>query len=164
MKYDLDKYLKLAKNKEKANKLFITKLRKKKPKDLDYNVVSAHNKVFNYTDCLKCANCCKTISPIITNKDIERIAKHFKMKPYALIEQYFRLDEDEDYVFTKTPCPFLMPDNYCMIYDIRPKACREYPHTDRNKFYKILNLTYRNSLVCPAVYEVIEELKVIYDK
>jgi Fe-S-cluster containining protein len=24
-----------------------------------------------------------------------------------------------------------MDDNKCSIYEVRPKACREYPHTDR---------------------------------
>ncbi len=30
-----------------------------------------------------------------------------------------------------SPCPFLGDDNYCSVYEARPKACREYPHTDR---------------------------------
>lgn len=29
------------------------------------------------------------------------------------------------------PCPLLGRDNYCAVYADRPKACREYPHTDR---------------------------------
>ncbi|HYX06053.1 MAG TPA: hypothetical protein VE912_04900 [Bacteroidales bacterium] len=45
------------------------------------------------------------------------------------------------------------------VYEDRPRACREYPHTDRKKFHQILNLTLKNSEVCPAVFMVIEKLK-----
>ena len=76
-----------------------------------------------------------------------------------MVEKYIRIDEDGDYVFKTMPCPFLMPDNYCQIYENRPKACKEYPHTDRKKFYQITNLSIKNSHVCPIVYEVLEDLK-----
>ncbi|MGQ1785972.1 YkgJ family cysteine cluster protein [Saccharicrinis sp. GN24d3] len=162
MKLDLDRYKELANNKAKENKAFVARLRKKKPKTLDDSVYNAHVKAFENIDCLGCANCCKSISPIIIDRDIDRIARHLKMKRPDLIDQYFEIDEDQDYVFKETPCPFLMPDNYCMIYEVRPRACREYPHTDRKRFYQILNLTFRNSFVCPAVYEVLETLKKEY--
>jgi Fe-S-cluster containining protein len=121
-----------------------------------------HNDAFDHINCLECANCCKTTSPIVIDRDIDRIAKHLKLKPSQMIEQYLQLDEEGDYVFRKTPCPFLMPDNYCMIYEVRPRACREYPHTDRARFHQILKLTWRNTLVCPAVLEIVEELRKEY--
>ncbi len=93
------------------------------------------------------------------DKDVERLAKHFKIKPSQFVEEYLYIDEESDYVFRKTPCPFLLSDNYCMVYESRPKACREYPHTDRKRFYQILNLTLKNTEVCPAVYDVVERLK-----
>lgn len=113
-------------------------------------------------DCLDCANCCKTTSPIVIDRDIDRLAKRLKMKPSQVVDQYLRLDEDGDYVFTQAPCPFLLPDNCCMVYEDRPRACREYPHTDRKRFHQVLNLTYKNTLVCPAVLEVVEGLKEKY--
>jgi Fe-S-cluster containining protein len=148
-------------NKDEIKTLF-KKLRKKKPKDLDHIVHSLHEKETSCFDCLECANCCSSISPIITERDIERLAKHFRIKTTAFIKQYLHLDEDGDYVFNETPCPFLMPDNYCLVYEYRPKACREYPHTDRRKFIQILNLTLKNREVCPIVYNIIEELKKDY--
>lgn len=57
------------------------------------------------------------------------------------------------------PCAFLDSDNYCMIYDYRPKACREYPHTDRKKFHQISHLTLKNVSICPAAFQVVEEMK-----
>lgn len=52
------------------------------------------------------------------------------------------------------PCPFLLPDNYCMVYQSRHKACREYPHTDRKPFYQLLSVTEKNIETCPAVLEI----------
>ncbi|MFP4023918.1 MAG: YkgJ family cysteine cluster protein [Thiohalospira sp.] len=141
------------------NKTFFTRLKKKKPKNLDKIVHKLHDEVFQEINCLDCANCCKSISPTLYNKDIERLAKHLKIKPSQFVEQYLYIDSEGDYVFKQTPCPFLLPDNYCMVYENRPKACREYPHTDRTRFYQILNLTLKNSQVCPAVFELIERLK-----
>ena len=141
------------------NKVFFKKLRKKKSKNLDSVVHALHEEVFEEVDCLACANCCKSLGPRITDIDIARLARHLKLKPGKLIEEYLRIDEDGDYVFKEMPCPFLMPDNYCMVYEYRPKACREYPHTDRKRFYQALNVTLKNTATCPAVFEIIERLK-----
>jgi len=162
IKIDLEQLKLKAQKSEKENKAFFARLKKKKPKDLDDNVSELHDEVFEEIDCLECANCCKSISPVVTAKDIDRLAKHFKMKSSDFIDQYLYMDSDGDYVFQETPCPFLMPDNYCMVYEWRPKACREYPHTDRRKFHQILNITLKNTHYCPTVYEVIERLKKKY--
>lgn len=150
-----DRALKLA----PETKIFFAKLKKKKPKNLDDIVHQLHNEVFEEINCLDCANCCKSISPTLYEKDIERLAKNLKMKPSQLVDEYLQIDEENDYVFRQQPCPFLLPDNYCMIYESRPKACREYPHTDRKRFYQILDLTLKNTLVCPAVFDIVEKLK-----
>ena len=54
---------------------------------------------------------------------------------------------------------FLESDNKCFIYDVRPKACREFPHTDRKKFQQISDLTLKNVAVCPAAFTIVEEMK-----
>ena len=141
------------------NKSFFAKIRKKKPKNLDKVVHQLHEEVFQEIDCLECANCCKSISPTLYDKDVDKLAKHLKLKPSQFVEEYLFVDEEGDYVFKETPCPFLLPDNYCMVYESRPKACREYPHTDRKRFHQILNLTLKNTEVCPAVFDVVEKLK-----
>lgn len=150
---------KRAKDKLKENKKFFSRLRKKPPKDLDLQMQDIHEEEFSRTNCLDCANCCKTTGPLFTNKDIERVSKHLKQKPQQFIDQYLRIDEDRDYVLQQVPCTFLAEDNYCLIYDVRPKACREYPHTDRKDFHKISNLTIKNTAICPAAYNIVEEMK-----
>ena len=155
----LQQLLGLAKDKHNENKKFFGRLKKKTHKNLDYIMQELHEDAFEHTDCLTCANCCKTTGPLFTTADIERIAKHLRMKPQQFIEKYLRIDEDNDYVLQQVPCTFLNNDNYCMIYEVRPKACREFPHTDRKKFQQISNLTLKNVAICPAAYAIVEEMK-----
>ena len=143
----------------KETSAFLKRLAVKKPKNLDTVVHQMHEQTFSEFSCLACANCCKTLGPRLTDRDIERLAKHLRIKLSDFSEKYLSADEDNDYIFNSHPCPFLMDDNRCMVYDQRPKACREYPHTDRKRFYQILNLTHKNIETCPAVYTIIENLK-----
>lgn len=149
----------LAKDKHNENKKYFDKLKKKTPKNLDYQMQEIHESVFERIDCLSCANCCKTTGPLFTNADIERISKFLKLKPHQFTEQYLKIDEDKDFVLQQLPCVFLDAENYCLIYDVRPKACREYPHTDRKKFQQISTITLKNTAICPAAFEVVEEMK-----
>ena len=150
---------KLAKDKQNETKKYFEKLKKKTPKNLDYVMQELHEATFKKTNCLDCANCCKTTGPLFTLADIERIAKHLRQKPQQFIAQYLRVDEDQDYVLQQVPCSFLDTDNSCFIYDVRPKACREFPHTDRKKFQQITNLTLKNVEICPAAYTIVEKMK-----
>ena len=143
----------------KSIKSFILKMKRIQPQKLDKLMMDQHNQEFQKINCLECANCCKTISPAIYDSDIKRIAVTLKMKTGDVISAYLQLDKDGEYVFRNTPCPFLDENNLCFIYDSRPKACREYPHTDRKRFYQILNITARNTKVCPAVFNIIERMR-----
>lgn len=152
------KDLKIKAGKNKDEFLLFYKKHKKRLDKMDSVVQDLHNRFSSEIDCLACANCCKTLGPAIYDKDIDRMAKALKMRPSEVVDTYLRIDEDGDYVFKTMPCPFLMPDNYCMIYESRPKACREYPHTDRKKFAQIYKLTVTNTSTCPIAYEVLKEL------
>jgi uncharacterized protein len=149
--------------KDVTNKL-IRQLKQKTPKDLDDQTHKAHEEVFEKIDCLTCGNCCKTTSPVFTLNDVDRISKRLKMKPSAFTEKYLTADLDNDLVLKTAPCSFLDEDNSCLIYSDRPTACRTYPHTDRKRIYQLLDLTYENSFICPAVQGVLKKLSSIYIK
>lgn len=159
MDINLQQLAKLAKEKTSENQRFFSHLKKKHPKNLDYIVQELHDEAFDEIDCLRCANCCKTTGPLLTNIDIERISKHLRLKPSDFISKHLRIDEDGDYVFKSLPCPFLASDNYCLIYQVRPKACREYPHTNRKKIYQIDKITIKNTEICPIAFNVVEKMK-----
>lgn len=159
MSLDIARFNQTAHRKAAENRKFLRNLKKKNARPVDDHFHTLHEEVFDEIDCLTCANCCKTTSPIFYESDIERMAKALRMKPGDVVDTYLRIDEDNDYVLKSSPCPFLDADNYCTVYDSRPKACREYPHTDRKKMVQIMELTYKNTLVCPAVLEMVERLK-----
>ena len=144
---------------KKLNKTLLDRIKKRPPGHLDQTVHELHHETFEKIDCLTCANCCKTTSPIVTSTDIDRISKRLRIKPSELIDTYLKIDEDGDYVFKTAPCPMLDSDNYCSIYTDRPTACRTYPHTDRKKFYQLSSITYQNSFICPAVQEILDKLR-----
>lgn len=153
-----------AATERKSHIALFKRLKQKPPKDLDYTMQSLHDDTFDNINCLECANCCKTTSPLFTNRDILRISKFLKLKPQHFIDKYLKEDEDGDMVLKRSPCPFLFEDNTCMIYEVRPKACAEYPHTNRKKFYQISNITLNNMSICPAAFQIVEKLKIQFQK
>lgn len=157
MNETLQKILARAKSLKKENKKFYAQLSRRK--DLDVLFHQNHEQAFREIDCLECANCCKTTSPIFRDVDIDRIARHLGVKPSEFTQKHLHIDEDQDWVLNSSPCLFLDENNYCRIYEVRPKACREYPHTDRKNMSQILDLTYRNTTVCPAVATITERIK-----
>ncbi|MEZ4771546.1 MAG: YkgJ family cysteine cluster protein [Bacteroidia bacterium] len=161
---EIDSILQTAKDKRKKTQDFLRRLRRQNPPNLDSIVHPIHDEVFAETDCLQCANCCKTTSPIFTDRDIDRIARSMRMNPSQFVEEYLHIDEDNDYVLNVAPCPFLGYDNYCSIYDERPKACREYPHTNQKKFHQVLRLTEKNAEICPATFRIVEKLRELLDR
>ncbi len=138
-----------------ATKKIFRKMKQAKPNDLDQKFHKGHEAEFKKMDCLSCANCCKTTSPIFRDADIRRISKHLRIKEGKFISDYLRMDEEQDYVLKSSPCSFLEKDNSCSIYDVRPLACREYPHTDRKNMFQVLEITAENSLICPAVARIV---------
>ncbi len=150
--------LKNAHDLHERNKKLLQNLKRQKSKNLDDRFHALHEEVFEEIDCLACANCCKTTSPIFLQSDIERLAKTLKMKVPVFIEHYLKVDDEGDYVLQQSPCAFLGDDNKCIVYDSRPKACREYPHTNRKRMYQITGLTLQNTLVCPAVSRIVQKL------
>jgi len=160
MDKNLENIINNRKEQPSSTQKIFKKLKRVKKNKLDDLFHVEHERVFNEIDCLDCANCCKTTSPIFRDKDINRLAKHFKMKSAKFIEMYLKMDSDHDYVFKQAPCPFLwLDDNKCSVYESRPLACREYPHTNRKNMYQILNLTQKNLEVCPAVCKIIDEIE-----
>lgn len=159
---DLRQYQTRAEQKQREHKQFLKWLAQKKPKDLDVRMAEFHQEVFDRVDCLDCANCCRSTGPLFTTQDVKRIAKKLNQKEADFERNYLRRDEEGDLVLRQLPCPFLGHDNRCAIYEFRPKACREFPHTDRRKFYQINALTIKNVKICPAAFEIVEQAKNFY--
>lgn len=136
----------------------VSRLKRQRPSMVQGMLLQVHEQAFQQIDCLQCANCCLHVGPLLNEQDVERIAKALRMKRRDVVRKYLRQDREGDYVFSRLPCPFLMADNLCMIYEHRPKACREYPHTDQRYIHRYLRQTEKNSRLCPAVARMFELL------
>ena len=155
---DFEAFKQRATGKQEQFRKTLSQLKKRKDNQVDKLFHEAHDRAFEKIDCLQCAACCTFVGPRWTRQDIRRVAKALRMKEAEFEYTYLRVDEDGDFVFQSMPCPFLGKDKYCSIYEDRPKACREYPHTDRRKMKQIFKLTLRNSTCCPAVEAVLDDI------
>lgn len=126
--------------------------------DVDQKAQKLDQEVFEQMDCLDCANCCKSHPPLITSGDIKRIAKHLGMPPKTFKRKYVLEDFNGELSFNYLPCHFLQEDNKCSIYEVRPNACREFPHMGQKGFHKRAKLNAQNTLSCPAAYQVVRRM------
>ena len=131
-------------------------------KSVDISAAKLDKTVFDKVNCLECANCCKTTPAIVSRPDAKRIAKHLGIPPKTFIKKYLLEDYDGSLMINGVPCTFLNGDNTCQIYEVRPAACREYPHTAQFGFHKRSRMNAQNTLVCPATYEIVKKLKEIH--
>lgn len=143
----------------------LVRLKEVQLESLDSIFSKVHNVVFQSFDCLSCANCCRNHSPIIEPEEIPTLCKSIGISSSELFEKYVEMDEDGDFVFQSQPCPMLnLEDNKCKIYEERPKACREYPHTNMKAIKNHLDLLEKNIEICPAADEIVSRvLKQIND-
>lgn len=145
---------------KKVLKDFLVKLDTIVPEDFQELVNGEDEQTWKETDCLSCANCCKTMTPTFTASDINRIAAYLSMSPAAFRKKWlYKEPKDGDWVNTATPCQFLGSDNKCTIYEVRPVDCAEFPHHFKQPF-DAYNDTYTQNLdYCPATYLLVERLK-----
>lgn len=148
-----------ASQNKKAYQKLIQHLKKLKSYDVDALFHVQHEQVFAEINCLDCANCCKTTPALVSNEDINRIAKYLRISSKDFITKYVVKDDDGDTILNKTPCTFLGDDNTCAIYEVRPFACKDYPHTNRKKMNTILELTVKNTEICPAVTRILNNIQ-----
>lgn len=117
-----------------------------------------HDDATAATDCLQCAECCKSFSPRFKTPDIKRISRVLGLRESEFIDRYLKVDDEGDYVTRSSPCPLLGADNHCSIYEDRPSDCRRFPYTDEDVLIKRSRITLENVRFCPITYRVVEGL------
>lgn len=136
----------------------VNDLKKQRRLNLDAIFAQEHDIAIEEIDCLECANCCSSLGPRVTNRDIDRLAGAIRMKPGDVAKKWLRIDEDNDYVFKEMPCPFLGTDKYCLYYESRPDVCRRYPYTNRRNIKGYMGELMNDMTVCPVVALVMERI------
>ncbi|HKE21782.1 MAG TPA: YkgJ family cysteine cluster protein [Bryobacteraceae bacterium] len=114
-------------------------------------------------DCTACANCCKTSTTEISDRDIERLARHLRISREQFLADYTMPDDEGALSLKFTPqtgCVFL-DGNLCSVYDARPDICQRYPHLVRgngsiaSRMWQFVD----RAEVCPIVYNSLEAFK-----
>jgi uncharacterized protein len=156
---DIKKFRARAARKKEKLTVFLEKFDRLVPPGLPALVAAADKEVWQEVQCMECANCCKTMTPILTPADNKRIAAHLGLTVAAFREQYLKQEEGTgDWVVKSQPCP-LLKDNKCSIYEVRPSDCAHFPHHHKKPF-DAYNDTFRNNLVhCPATLLLVEKLE-----
>jgi len=141
-------------------KRFLSQLEKDPPPGLDILTVTLEKEVWKEVDCISCANCCKTMTPIYTPKDIKRIATHLGMTAVAFKKKWLRRERNTGDWLNKTlPCQFLdLKNNMCSIYDVRPLDCSGFPHLPKKKMVDYLHVHKQNLELCPATFRMVEKM------
>jgi len=139
---------------------FLTRLETMKPKGVDKIAKEMDKEVWAETDCLACANCCKTMTPTFTKQDIKRISAHFNQTPEEFTAKWLYKERSTgDMMNKKQPCQFLnLKDNKCSIYEIRPVDCATFPHHTKKNFTEWVHVYKQNVEYCPATYKLVEKM------
>jgi uncharacterized protein len=156
---NLRSFRQIVRHNKRRIKGFLTRLEKKSPKGLDQLVTEADKAAWAKTDCLHCANCCKTMSPTYTKEDVKRISAHLGMTEKAFREKWLYKDRTGDWMNVKQPCQFLdLTTNMCDIYAVRPRDCAGFPHHNKRKMVEYMHMYKQNIEYCPATYRVVEHI------
>ncbi|MFM7672516.1 MAG: YkgJ family cysteine cluster protein [Bacteroidota bacterium] len=148
-------WIRLAESRHKVYRQFLERVNRNKALAL---LPDLHEAASEATDCLQCAQCCKSFSPRFKTPDIKRISRVMGLRESEFIERYLKVDDEGDYVTRTTPCPLLGADNHCSIYADRPSDCRRFPYTDEDVLIKRSRITLENVRFCPITYRVVEGL------
>jgi Fe-S-cluster containining protein len=120
-------------------------------------------KVEEEIDCTACANCCRVATAKLNERDVERLARYFRISPQRFLNDYCQQSEEEGVILQRTEergCVFL-DGNSCTVYDVRPESCQRFPHLVRGNgsiLSRMWEMTDR-ACYCPIVYNSLEEFK-----
>ena len=115
-------------------------------------------------DCTACANFCRNSIVQVSDADLRSIAEYLGMSCDEAVRLYTEPEQgaagppilrssDEGCVF--------LDGNLCMIYEARPKACRDFPCVapgDQSLGGRLSSIC-RWAARCPIVYNALEEYK-----
>ena len=144
---------------------FLSKLKRNPPKGLDALAASIDKQVWKEVDCIICANCCKTMSPTYTGKDIKRISGHLGMSSKDFKTKWLIRDKDGDWLNKSLPCQFLDTEtNHCAVYEVRPVDCVGFPHIPKRKMVEYMHVHQQNIDSCPATFKMVEKMMMLLHK
>lgn len=158
---NLDEVSRLAHEKEAENLAFRRYLHDHHRPEHEFEQVAT--RVEREIDCTHCANCCRTMDVAVTGLDVTAIAGHLGMRVEDAQRLYtaFNPHSGERTLAQKSGACVFLDDNLCMIYEVRPKTCRDFPHTHPHgtTLGSRMSSICLHSEYCPILYNALEEYK-----
>jgi uncharacterized protein len=118
-------------------------------------------------DCTQCANCCRVATAVVAERDLERLARYFRIPVAKFVAEYTEASEEEGRILRRseeTGCVFL-DGTACTVYDARPESCQRFPHVVRgngsiaSRMWQFID----RACYCPIVYNSLEAFKAEMD-
>jgi len=114
-------------------------------------------------DCTVCGNCCKVATAKLSERDVERLAKHFRISRERFLADYTMESEEEGLILKRSEeagCVFL-DGTICSVYEARPDNCQRFPHLVRgtgsiaSRMWQFVD----RAVYCPIVFNSLEAFK-----
>lgn len=154
---NLRSFRNLVSRNKKRLRSFLFRMERNAPRNLHLVTLEASELAWAKTDCMDCANCCKTMSPTYSQRDISRISKYLGMTSKAFTDKWLYKDQEGDWINKKQPCQFLdQKTNLCGIYDVRPRDCAGFPYHSTKKIKDYGHMYRQNVEFCPATNRLVE--------
>jgi len=122
------------------------------------------SQVQQHVDCTACANCCRHSVVSVNNSEIEHSAGYLGTTPEAVTRLYTVPDPDAPALRilrnSHEGCVFL-DGNLCLIYEVRPKTCRDFPHVavGTHSLGGRPSSHARWATLCPIIFNALEAYK-----
>lgn len=111
---------------------------------------------------MACANCCRVATTQITERDVERLARHLGLKTGEFLRTYTIQTADEGRILKRNEngCIFLN-GTLCSIYESRPDTCRLFPHLVKGNGSLLSRMWHMpdRAVYCPIVFNTLEQFK-----
>ena len=159
---DLAEIFRLGTAKEKENLAFRRYLSARHYADKPFQIVASELR--QHVDCTACANCCRHSVVPVNQPEIEDIARHLGVASESVARLYTVPDPDAPalriLLNSREGCVFL-DGNLCMIYEARPKTCRNFPHVaaGTHSLGSRPSSLARWAAYCPIIYNALESYK-----